>query len=706
MSRVRNRLVLFALFILLVVGATSIAGTNRMAIPDDRFITYRFTENLINRGRFTFNQPGDDFYAPPFLDAITLSPGVLLQNLPAFDMALNTLFLALNALLLYVLLEKGLGARLAMAVPVLFLAASITWQSFYSSEQAAVALALSALIALRQERKTFAGILIGLATLIMPEFLILAGILATRHPRRFTLTLFVLIGMGLVCTFVWRLPWQPLITMVAVPAPVDIVTTLTSQNITYFGYLPLFLLGLRSIPDELRPIAAWGSLHLLVSWLLLGTLNLLPVWVAMLVTAMFGLRSLVDWRRVPSLIFLGLLTCGQLGWLLAPPVQSGSPQADAGQWIAANTPPGSLIGTHLTGRLAYLSKRMVVDVSGRLDPAIARSIRNGDWDFAMLRDLPDYLVVQERSEILIWQTARAGWFSEIYRPVYKVSNLTVYQRTVTPGTFKSRPLDHHVAEGLRLTAIAQDMSSISLGSWVRFRLDWNVRQSPEQALQSIELVVSNPPDQRVGYSLLPFTINRWQTGTFSTYHMLRVQAETLPVGLLPLQLQLNYATPGTPQVIAQVKTKPPIITLTGDLYNVDFRSQSGQTQLRAISNRYDPDAQEFVVNSIWQSAGSLAADYRVFVHLYKREDPGRIVGQSDGAFIYPTTTWENGDVFTNQRRIVIRDIAPGIYTLAIGLYATELGRMVLPDGVDRFEYGRISIGADHNVEVLPFVPIP
>lgn len=75
---------------------------------------------------------------------------------------------------------------------------------------------------------------------------------------------------------------------------------------------------------------------------------------------------------------------------------------------------------------------------------------------------------------------------------------------------------------------------------------------------------------------------------------------------------------------------------------------------------------------VWQSqAESLAIDYTVFVHL--RDAAGNLVAQADRqprAGAYPTSLWASGEYIADEFQF---DLAPGEYTLSVGLYNAETG---------------------------------
>lgn len=81
----------------------------------------------------------------------------------------------------------------------------------------------------------------------------------------------------------------------------------------------------------------------------------------------------------------------------------------------------------------------------------------------------------------------------------------------------------------------------------------------------------------------------------------------------------------------------------------------------------------------WAAAEPLTADYQVFVHL-RAADGSQSIAQADGPPLggwYPTSWWPVGEVVVDRRSFALpADVAPGRYTLVVGLYDLASGRRV------------------------------
>jgi hypothetical protein len=87
----------------------------------------------------------------------------------------------------------------------------------------------------------------------------------------------------------------------------------------------------------------------------------------------------------------------------------------------------------------------------------------------------------------------------------------------------------------------------------------------------------------------------------------------------------------------------------------------------------------------WQALRQMEGDYKVFVHLF---DPATevIVAQDDAMprrNQYPTSWWAEGEVVSDEITLSLKDLPPGSYRLALGIYDPQtMDRLaaVCPDG--------------------------
>jgi hypothetical protein len=114
------------------------------------------------------------------------------------------------------------------------------------------------------------------------------------------------------------------------------------------------------------------------------------------------------------------------------------------------------------------------------------------------------------------------------------------------------------------------------------------------------------------------------------------------------------------------------------------------------------------VTLAWQALAEMTVSYRVFLHVLGPEGQGDrspgdlspgdrlpIVAQNDGEpmnWTRPTTGWAVGEVVVETREVQIPgDVAPGTYTLQVGLYRPEDGRLCTEDGDDAVQIGTLEV---------------
>jgi len=93
-------------------------------------------------------------------------------------------------------------------------------------------------------------------------------------------------------------------------------------------------------------------------------------------------------------------------------------------------------------------------------------------------------------------------------------------------------------------------------------------------------------------------------------------------------------------------------------------------QMRLLGYDLSREEGELRLELYWQARQQIGRDYRVFVHLF---DPAteEIVAQDDAMprqNQYPTSWWAEGEVVSDVVIISLKDVPPGCYRLALGIY--------------------------------------
>jgi hypothetical protein len=96
----------------------------------------------------------------------------------------------------------------------------------------------------------------------------------------------------------------------------------------------------------------------------------------------------------------------------------------------------------------------------------------------------------------------------------------------------------------------------------------------------------------------------------------------------------------------------------------------------------------------WQAIQRIPADYFVFVHLVDQD--GNRVAQSDGQpaiWTRPTSSWAPGELIEDRHALLLpADLAPGDYTLIVGLYlAGSDERLLTESGEPSVSLGMVNV---------------
>ena len=126
---------------------------------------------------------------------------------------------------------------------------------------------------------------------------------------------------------------------------------------------------------------------------------------------------------------------GDLQRLALQPDPAEEQYQRTGQWLAANTPPGSSVGYFEIGYLGYYAQRPIVDPLGLLDPLIMPHAARREFTWAYEHYRPTYIVQNQRIFVeYIGKIVNEPWFKQEYREVAQIAEpgyppLIIYRRT-------------------------------------------------------------------------------------------------------------------------------------------------------------------------------------------------------------------------------------------------------------------------------------
>jgi hypothetical protein len=120
---------------------------------------------------------------------------------------------------------------------------------------------------------------------------------------------------------------------------------------------------------------------------------------------------------------------------------------------------------------------------------------------------------------------------------------------------------------------------------------------------------------------------------------------------------------------------------------------AGQIRLLGYDVQPPTSNLQLPVTLYWQALNVPRADYKVFIHLFDPADE-HIAAQHDAMPLngqYPTSWWAAGEVVSETVTLDLKDVKPGMYRLAVGLYEPEtLTRLeAVEPGGQRLEADRL-----------------
>lgn len=426
---------------------------------DDPFITYRYAQNLSAGHGLVYNIGDSDppnrvlSTTAPFF-ALLLGAGSLAwSDLPRLANCIGALSLAFGGLFLWSLAQTWRFPIAGWAGLVFYPSSPVIVGTLGSETPLALALCLGSFAFYSQKRYGLAALMAGLAVLTRWDCLLVPALLGLDFLLRYRLTApqekptLRRAGSGAILIFLgFLLPWLIfLILTFGSPVP-DTLFVKQQQALLNLsqrfapGFLSLFepyfqqayfwllsalgLLGFVGILKDLRREAIpafrafffWPAGYFL-AYSLLGVSRYFwyyaPLLPGCVMLAGLGITVLADQAKksfsnrantfqkvLPAVLIFSLLI-GQvihLNQVRARPDPRMKAYQEAGEWLAAHSPPDAQVGALEVGALGYYSQRAVLDFAGLIQPDIARQFQPGgsyadsaSWAIQQYR--PDYLVL-------------------------------------------------------------------------------------------------------------------------------------------------------------------------------------------------------------------------------------------------------------------------------------------------------------------------
>lgn len=260
------------------------------------------------------------------------------------------------------------------------------------------------------------------------------------------------------------------------------------------------------------------------------------------------------------------------------------------------------------------------------------------------------------------------------------------------------PVEANFGQEIALTGYQVEPAVVKPGETVTLRLNWQARQPVNGDYNLFIHLFSLADGQRYGQVNTPltgllFAAHRWPVGlSVPDIHYFTLPA-TAPDGLYRFELGLYHAatqqrlpvrvepsSPGTPPDDKLILGKfhlwrEPPASPRRLLANVNFGQQIALLGLDLPNTPLRP-GQTLDFRLHWQVLAPISENYVVFAHLL--DAAGNLRAQQDSAPLqgrYPTAWWDAHEIVIDPHTIALPpDLAPGRYTLRLGLYQPESGQ--------------------------------
>jgi hypothetical protein len=227
---------------------------------------------------------------------------------------------------------------------------------------------------------------------------------------------------------------------------------------------------------------------------------------------------------------------------------------------------------------------------------------------------------------------------------------------------------------------------ISQAGWGELSVTWLADRPPERDLDmrasfvDDEGQVTQRESFRIGDEDWP--TSKWPVGAAATYAYPVQIGPFIQPGEYALVLELVDSVSGQmhgePVTIGRIEVAalprvfvPPT---TMHALSADFGDS-----LALLGYNIKPGDEVLRLTLHWQAQKRMDVFYKFFVHLYG-VDSGVLVTQTDVVprdWTYPTTWWEAGEVVSDEILLPLKEVPPGQYQLAVGVYDAESGERLL-----------------------------
>jgi hypothetical protein len=277
-------------------------------------------------------------------------------------------------------------------------------------------------------------------------------------------------------------------------------------------------------------------------------------------------------------------------------------------------------------------------------------------------------------------------------PIYEDDEIVVYATQLAPGQ-SIEPI-HHLGETLGLTALYARRTGFANKQYLTVNLTWKALQDVARDL-TVDLTLVNEDGRRIageGWRVSPhFPTADWPRGVVVAERYALPIDPALPGGAA--RLAIGIRDEATAEKLGQVDVPVRLQDRAGPLVPaaIELPFQADVTfgdQMWLLGYEERVEKQRLVLDLWWQALEAMDTNFKIFVHLVRAEGAsrGEIAAQVDTmprGWSYPTTLWSRQEIFRDRIELSLREVPPGAYRVALGVYRPETGRLKAIDGSDQ-----------------------
>jgi hypothetical protein len=359
----------------------------------------------------------------------------------------------------------------------------------------------------------------------------------------------------------------------------------------------------------------------------------------------------------------------------------------AGEWLSANTPATATLGITELGVMSYYAQRHTIDFLGLTGGDAHRdAVRHGDFLYAVLSEQADYLALTSKNAIYDIDPQREAWFKAIYTPVLTINDtrfwgspITIWQRTqpaLSPMVALTSDM-HDLGDGWKIVGVTSTRRYYALNEPLWVRLELQAGAAVGTKFLQIQPIA---PGFNDGLEVMsrPIHTHLWHTGERAYVDFVQLPTRTPYNGYF--ELAARWQDNPTQVKIGTLKSgKLANAPAVNGLNFVPLSNGVAVALGNLTTQLCASDLKGLQLH--WRLNNMGNVNYKVFAHV--RDASNAIVAQSDdipntGALLMPTTVWENGEYLNNHILNInigkTEAIAPGNYTLIVGLYEPNSGK--------------------------------